>query len=56
MDIKIGTRYEKDVLVTEKNVASKFDKDLPSVFSTPDMIAEMEDTCYQLLKKLFQLN
>ncbi|MBO0437097.1 thioesterase family protein [Vagococcus fluvialis] len=52
MDIKIGTRYEKDVLVTEKNVASKFDKDLPSVFSTPDMIAEMEDTCYQLLKKI----
>lgn len=52
MTIDIGTNYKKDVIVTEKNVASRFDEDLPSVFSTPDMIAEMEDACYQLLKKV----
>lgn len=56
MDIKIGTTYKKEVLVTEDNVASRFDKDLPSVFSTPDMIAEMEDACYQLLKKIIPSN
>ncbi len=52
MDIKIRTTYSKEVTVTKENVASRFDKDLPSVFSTPDMIAEMEDSCYQLLKKI----
>ena len=52
MDIKIGTIFTKEVYVTKDNVASKFEADLPSVFSTPDMIAEMESACYHLLKKI----
>lgn len=50
MEIKIGQTFTKEVYVTRDNVASKFEADLPDVFSTPDMIAEMESASYHLIK------
>ena len=52
MEIKIGEHFTKEVYVTKDNVASKFEDDLPDVFSTPDMIAEMESASYHLLKNI----
>lgn len=52
MEIKIGDNFTKEVYVTKDNVASKLEADLPDVFSTPDMIAEMESASYHLLKNI----
>lgn len=52
MNIEIGKTYKKEVLVTKDNIASRFEEGIPDVFSTPDMIQEMESASYRLLKEL----
>ncbi|MEG0254032.1 MAG: hotdog domain-containing protein [Vagococcus sp.] len=52
MTIEIGKTYKKHVLVTKDNIASRFEAGIPDVFSTPDMIQEMESASYRLLNEL----
>lgn len=47
MELKVGIIMSVETIVDETNVAAKYSKDLPSVFSTPDMISEMEAACYR---------
>ena len=42
MDIKIGTTYTADVVVTKENVARSLGSGLIDVFATPSMITLME--------------
>ena len=50
MTLDIGLSFEKEITVNETNIASRFEEGLPDVFSTPDMIQEMESASYRLLK------
>lgn len=49
--IEIGVSFEKEIVVTEEMLANVVDKDLPPVYSTPSMIALMELTSGELMKK-----
>ena len=56
MTLDIGLFFEKIITVDNSNVASRFEEGLPDVFSTPDMIQEMESASYRLLKEILPEN
>lgn len=52
MDLKVGQTKTIETVVDESNVAARFNKNLPKVYSTPDMIAQMEAACYLCLEEI----
>lgn len=54
MEIKVGLTKTIETVVNEGNVAARFNETLPKVFSTPDMIAEMEAACYLCLNEVLE--
>lgn len=54
--LEIGMQHEKEIVVTESMLANVLDSELPPVFSTPCMIALMENTSTELLRKCISEN
>lgn len=46
MTYSVGNTFTKETVVSKENVAAKYQPGLPNVYATPDMIADMESTCF----------
>ncbi|MGN0204296.1 MAG: thioesterase family protein [Coprococcus sp.] len=59
MEMKVGMKFETEIIVTEGMLANHNDSqlpaiDLPPVFSTPSMINMMELTCAKLMEQCLE--
>ncbi len=59
MEMKVGMKFETEIVVTEGMLANHNDPqlpaiDLPPVFSTPSMINMMELTCAKLMEQCLE--
>lgn len=46
MTYSVGNTFTKETTVSKENVAANYQPGLPEVYATPDMIADMESTCF----------